>query len=84
MNRIAHDGKTVLAPGERIGVERALRAITIDAAYVLGAEQTLGSLEPGTFADFAILESDPFEGDPIALKDIKIWGTVLGGSLQPA
>jgi predicted amidohydrolase YtcJ len=84
VNRIALDGKTVLAPGERIGVERALRAITIDAAYVLGAEQRLGSLEPGKLADFAILESDPFEVDPINLKDIKIWGTVLGGKLQPA
>ncbi|UPJ26350.1 amidohydrolase [Bradyrhizobium sp. CW1] len=84
VNRIARDGKTVLAPGERVGVERALRAITIDAAYVLGAEQKLGSLEPGKFADFAILESDPFEVDPIGLKDIKVWGTVLGGKLQPA
>lgn len=84
VNRIALDGKTVLAPGERISIERALRAITIDAAYVLGAEQKLGSLEPGKLADFAILESDPFEVDPIGLKDIKIWGTVLGGKLQPA
>jgi predicted amidohydrolase YtcJ len=84
VNRIALDGKTVLAPGERIGVERALRAITIDAAYVLGAEQKIGSLEPGKFADFAILESDPFEISPIDLKNIAIWGTVLGGKLQPA
>ncbi|MGY3604448.1 MULTISPECIES: amidohydrolase [unclassified Bradyrhizobium] len=84
VNRIALDGKTVLAPGERIGVERALRAITIDAAYVLGAEQRLGSLEPGKFADFAVLEADPFEVDPVDLKDIKIWGTVLGGTPQPA
>jgi predicted amidohydrolase YtcJ len=84
VNRIALDGKTVLAPGERIGVERALRAITIDAAYVLGAEQKIGSLEPGKFADFAILESDPFEISPLDLKNIGIWGTVLGGKLQPA
>ena len=84
INRIALDGKTVLAPGEKIGLERALRAITIHAAYVLGMEKKIGSLEPGKFADFAILESDPFETDVMALKDIKIWGTVLGGRLQPA
>jgi predicted amidohydrolase YtcJ len=84
VNRIATDGHTVLAPGERIGVERALRAITIDAAHVLGVDDRLGSLEPGKFADFAILEDDPFAVDPLALKDIKIWGTALSGVLQPA
>ena len=84
VNRIAADGKTVVAPGERIGVERALRAITIDAAYVLGLEDRIGSLEPGKFADFAILDEDPFEVDPVRLKDIGIWGTALGGKLQPA
>ena len=61
-----------------------MRAVTIDAAYVLGLEDKVGSLEPGKFADFAILEEDPFEVDPIRLKDIKVWGTALSGKLQPA
>lgn len=84
VNRIALDGKTVMAPGERIGVARAMRAITIDAAYVLGLERQVGSLEPGKFADFAILEEDPFEVDPMRLRDIRVWGTALAGKLQPA
>lgn len=84
VNRIAKDGKTVMAPGERIGVERAMRAITIDAAYVIGMEREIGSLEPGKFADFAVLEEDPHEVPPMKLKDVKVWGTVLGGKLQPA
>ncbi|KUJ79275.1 amidohydrolase [Ruegeria profundi] len=79
VNRIAEDGKTVVAPDERIGVERALRAVTIDAAYVLGLEDKVGSLEQGKFADFCILEEDPLEVEPEHIKDIKIWGTVLGG-----
>jgi len=55
-NRYAEDGNTMVAPGERIRVDQALRAVTIDAAYVLGMEDRAGSLEPGRFADFAILE----------------------------
>ncbi|MBM7036004.1 amidohydrolase [Vibrio ulleungensis] len=83
-NRIAEDNKTVQQPEQRVSVERALRAITIDAAYVLGAENKIGSLEPGKLADFAILEEDPFTVDPVDIKDIEVWGTVLSGKVLKA
>lgn len=83
VTRLGLDGKTVQAPGERISVERAFRAVTMDAAYVLKKEATHGSIEQGKFADFAVLEEDPFSVDAIAIKDIKIWGTILGGKKQP-
>jgi predicted amidohydrolase YtcJ len=81
VNRVAEDGVTVVGEGERISVERAMRAITIDAAYILGVEDRIGSLEPGKFADFAILEGDPFEVDPMDIKDVPVWGTALSGKI---
>jgi predicted amidohydrolase YtcJ len=81
VNRFGEDGKTVMAPGERISLDRALRAVTIDAAYILGMEDIIGSLEPGKFADFAILEEDPYVVNPKQLKDIPVWGTALSGKL---
>ena len=82
MNRVGADGKTVQAPGECISVERALRAITIDAAHILRRDDTLGSLEVGKLADFTILDDDPMEVSPMALKDIGVHGTVLSGEPQ--
>ena len=84
VNRIALDGKTVQAPGERIDVDRALRAITIDAAHILRRDHEFGSIEAGKFADFTILEDDPYAVDPMKIRDIPIWGTVLGGRVFQA
>lgn len=81
VTRLAEDNKTLVAPGERINVDQALRAITIDAAYVLGLEDKIGSLEPGKFADFAILEGDPYKVAPNRIKDIRVWGTALSGKV---
>jgi len=84
VNRVAADGFTVLAPGERISVERAVRAITIDAAYIVGMERELGSIEVGKQADFTILDADIFETDRMDIRHIPVWGTVLSGRKHPA
>ena len=83
VNRVTASGD-VLGPDERISVMDAMKAITLDAAYQLKLDHEMGSIEAGKLADFAVLEDDPLEVDPITLKDIEIWGTVLGGVLQPA
>lgn len=84
VNRLALDDQTVQAPGECIGVDRAMRAITIDAAHVLRRDHVLGSIEAGKHADFTILDEDPYEVNPMQLRDIPIWGTVLGGKVFSA
>jgi predicted amidohydrolase YtcJ len=42
-------------------------------------DDVVGSIEVGKFADFAVLEEDPSECAPERLKDVRVWGTVLGG-----
>jgi predicted amidohydrolase YtcJ len=42
-------------------------------------DHEVGSIESGKRADFVVLEADPFEVAMDALKDIPVWGTVLGG-----
>ena len=72
-----------MCPNERISVEAAMRAITIDAAYVLGMEDEVGSIRAGKKADFTVLEQDPFDVEPQDLRDIPIWGTVFEGRPFP-
>ena len=57
--------------------------VTIDAAYVLGMDAEIGSIEPGKYADFTVLDQDPLAVPPDAIRDIGIWGTVLSGKKYP-
>ncbi len=82
--RLGSDGRTVLAPGECIGLERAFRAVTIDAAFLLRLEDEIGSIEVGKRADFAVLDTDPFECPLDELPNIKVWGTVYAGETHKA
>ena len=82
VNRITASGR-VQGEEEKIRVHEALWAITMGAAYTLHLDNEIGSIETGKKADFAVLESDPTACDPMALKDITVWGTVQGGRIFP-
>jgi imidazolonepropionase-like amidohydrolase len=53
--------EAAIACKQGLPFEQALRAITADAARVLGLEQRLGSIAPGRDADLAVYDGDPFE-----------------------
>ncbi len=69
----------VIAPSQRIGREDALRAATINGAYLTFDEKDKGSLEPGKLADFVCLDADPLSVQEDAIKDIAAKFTVVGG-----
>ncbi len=82
MNRLTAEGE-VSGPDQRVDLDTALRAITIDAAYSIRLEDELGSIEPGKLANFTILDQSPYDVAPEDIADIGIWGTVLEGRVQP-
>jgi predicted amidohydrolase YtcJ len=83
VNRFGLSGE-VRGPQERVSVDQALRMVTTEAAFAHGMEDKVGSIAPGKHADFAVLEQDPYAVAKENIRDIKIWGTVLGGKVFPA
>lgn len=83
VNRVTATGR-VLGENERISVADALHAVTIGAAYTLKMDDEVGSIEVGKRADFCVLNDDPTAVDPMQLKDVGVWGTVLGGRAFPS
>lgn len=83
VNRLTASGR-VLGANERIGIDEALYAITLGAAYTLKLDGEIGSIEAGKRADFAVLEDDPTEATADTLKDVRVWGTVQAGRIFAA
>jgi predicted amidohydrolase YtcJ len=68
---------------QRLALDLALRAVTVEAAWSIGMEEEIGSIRPGKRADFTVLGADPYEVEPEAIREIEIWGTVLEGRPHP-
>jgi len=78
--REVRDGGAVLNADECVSAESALKAITVDAAWQVHADDA-GSLEVGKSADFAILSDNPWTADPSTWGDIKTYETRINGTV---
>ena len=78
VNRVTRTGQ-VLGPDERVTPYQGLVALTANGAYEYFEEKTKGTLEAGKLADFVMLDRNPLKVDPMAIKDIKVMGTVKEG-----
>ena len=78
VTRKTADG-SVHNPEQRITREEALRMWTLNAAYLTYEEDVKGSLEPGKYADFVIVDRDILTCAEDELRDTRVLATVLGG-----
>lgn len=78
VTRTAPSGR-VLGPEERLTVEQAIRAQTIDAAWQLRSEDVIGSLEVGKYGDMVVLSADPRAVPPEQIAELQVRATYLAG-----
>ncbi|MEP2989533.1 MAG: amidohydrolase [Parasphingorhabdus sp.] len=82
-NRVTLDGN-VKAPNEKLSLDKALRAITIEAAQVIELDAMVGSIATGKKADFTVLDTNPYEVGAAKLRDVQIQGVIFEGQYFPA
>ena len=68
-----------LHPEEALSREQALRFYTINNAYIMFLDDQVGSLEPGKYADFAVLDRDFLRCPENEIKDIEVLRTFVAG-----
>jgi imidazolonepropionase-like amidohydrolase len=68
--------EAAIAAANGLGRDRAIEALTLGAARILGIDRATGSLEPGKWADVAV-----FDGDPLEYTS-HVCGVIVRGTVQ--
>ena len=63
-------------PEQRLTLDEALRATTVNPAWLARDEHGRGKLLPGYLADLVVVDRDPYDAD---LRDVKVVATMLDG-----
>jgi predicted amidohydrolase YtcJ len=66
-------------PQQDLSLIQALRAFTLDAAYAEHAEKRIGTLEPGKWADFILVDHDIFKDPASRIWNTRVLQTWVGG-----
>lgn len=78
VNRVSTGGSEI-GSEQRVSPVDALRACTINCAYQNFEENAKGSIEGGKLADLVVLSDNPLTCDLMAIKDIQVLETIVGG-----
>ena len=66
-------------PEQKIGVEEALRAYTVEAAYASFEEDVKGAIQVGLLADLVLLDRDLTRIPSEEIAETRVLKTVVGG-----
>jgi len=80
VNRKTRDGK-LIGQSNKISVEQGLKSLTINAAWQIDMETKIGSIKPGKYADFVIIDQNPMMVDPEKIRDISVLQTIVSGNI---
>ena len=68
-------------PQEKLTIEEAIQAYTLNTAYAGFEEHMKGSLEVGKLADFVVLSDNLLTIPPDDIKDVTVKATIVGGTV---
>lgn len=80
VTRTSAEGK-VYGPEQRVSVDDAVRLWTMGSAFASFREQDLGSIAVGKLADFVVLDADPWQAAPDAIRHVEARRTYVHGRL---
>jgi predicted amidohydrolase YtcJ len=73
------DERPAWHPEQRVTLDEALLATTVNPAWLARDERRRGKLVPGLLADLVVLDRDPFELEPEELPAVNVVATMVGG-----
>ena len=79
--RVSRSTNRVIAPAQRLSRADALRAATLEGAYLTFEEDQKGSIEAGKLADLVVLSDDPMTCAEVRIRDISAEMTIVGGRI---
>ena len=68
-------------PQEKITIEEAIQAYTLNTAYAAFEEDIKGSITVGKLADFVVVSDNLLTMDPDDIKDVTVMKTIVGGQI---
>jgi hypothetical protein len=75
-------GKDGWHPQQRLSLQEALDKFTHTPALICGKGDRMGKLSPGFYADFILLEQDPFKLEPHELGTLTPLATFIDGECK--